>query len=111
VKSIDEKLILWEQRINERIQSKLSVKEWCEKKRLSRHQYHYWKRQLEKNQKSDEEIVFAEVPTALEETKNTKQNITVPYSFQVLLNNIQVTVPDNFEPEVLTGLMKVLKLL
>lgn len=108
---MNEKRLLWEKRINKRIQSKMPVREWCEKNGLSRHQYNYWNRQIQKNQKPDEEVIFADITPTLAETKNIKKKIASPYNFQVSLNNIQVTIPDNFDPEVLTGLMKVLKAL
>lgn len=39
--STNENMLLWEQRINERNKSGMTVKEWCEKNGISKHKYNY----------------------------------------------------------------------
>jgi hypothetical protein len=41
VKSKAEDLLLWEQRINERARSGITVNEWCKKNGFSRYKYYY----------------------------------------------------------------------
>jgi hypothetical protein len=110
VRPTNENLLLWEQRINERIRSGMTIVDWCEKNGISKHKYHYWNHHIRQNQKSDKEVAFAEVTPILSNTDDETQSNPDKYAdFQVFLNNIQVTVPSNFNPGALTGLLKVLK--
>ena len=61
VKSKAEDLLLLEQRINERTKSGITVNEWCKKNEFSRHKYYYWNYRISQKQKSDKEVIFAEV--------------------------------------------------
>ncbi len=58
MKSTNENLLLWEQRIKERVQDGLTVDEWCLKNEMTKNQYYYWNRRIHKNQKSDVEVIF-----------------------------------------------------
>jgi len=109
VKSIDENLLLWEQRVKERIQSGMKVEDWCEKNNITKHQYYYWYHKISEQQNAGEEIAFADITPTLLNNKKIK-NVSIPScDFQVLFKGIQVTVPDNFNPDALAGLMKVLQ--
>ena len=111
MKSINENLLLWEQRIKERIQSGMKVKEWCVKNNVTKHQYYYWHHRIHEGQNVGKEITFADItPTLLNNERIT--NMPVQSSdFQVLFKDIQITVPGDFKPEALAGLMKVLQAL
>lgn len=98
MKSIDENLLLWEQRVKERIQSGMKVEDWCEKNNITKHQYYYWYRKINEQQNAEEEIAFADITPTLLNNKKIK-NVSAPScDFQVLFKGIQVTVPDNFNP-------------
>ncbi|QAA31024.1 hypothetical protein C1I91_04755 [Clostridium manihotivorum] len=108
--SKNENYTLWEQRINEKNKSGLTIKEWCEKNGISRHKYNYWNHLLiKRNEKTVEETTFTEVTTILSKPDNTNSNLSKSYDFQILYKNIQVTVPSNFNQDSLAGLMKVLQ--
>lgn len=111
VKSKAEDLLLWEQRINERTRSGLTVDEWCKKNGFNRHNYYYWNRRISQNQKSDKEVIFADVTPILSgnDNKDGVSKAAEFADFQIFFKNIQVTVPANFNPASLTGLMKVLQ--
>lgn len=46
MKSTAENLQLWEQRINERVQSGMTIEEWCKKNGVGESQYNYWNRRV-----------------------------------------------------------------
>ncbi len=110
MKSTAENLILWEQRIKEKVQSKMTVEEWCKRNGMSKHQYNYWNRLIRKKQRpAAEEIPFAEI-TPILSNSNTRRKDSVPSSgFQIIIHDIQVVVPSDFHPEALAGLLKVLR--
>ena len=110
MKSTAENLILWEQRIKEKVQSKMTVEEWCKRNGMSKHQYNYWNRRVRKKQRPAEEIPFAEI-TPILSNSNTGRKDSVPSSdFQIIFHDIRVVVPNDFHPEALAGLMKVLRI-
>ena len=112
VKSITENLLLWEQRIKERIESGMKVEEWCEKNDISKYQYYYWHRRVRERQNVGEEIEFTDITPMISNIDSIRSMPVVPSSdFQVLFKGIQVTVPRDFNPESLAGLMKVLQTL
>jgi len=105
--SATENLLLWEQRINERIKSGISVSEWCKKNEISKSKYHYWNHKISKNQKSDNEVVFAEITSIISD--ESKSIPAKSDDFQIFFKDIQVTVPSNFNEDSLAGLFKVLQ--
>lgn len=112
VRSTNENLLLWEQRIKERVQSGMKVEEWCVKNNVTKHQYYYWYNQIHKKQKiSGEEIAFAEITQTFLDSKNIKEVSVPSCDFQVFFKGIQITVPSDFNADALAGLMKVLQAL
>jgi len=107
--STAENLLLWEQRIKERVQNGITIEEWCKKNGVSKYQYFYWKRRLCKKQNSQEETTFADITPILSTAGTARQNTVPTPDFQVFVNNIRVSVPVDFNPAALTGLMKVLQ--
>ena len=106
----NENLLLWEQRINERTKSGMTVKEWCEKNRLSKHKYNYWNHKIiTRKEKPVEEMAFTEITPILSESDNLISNSNKSDDFQILYKDIQVTIPSNFNQNSLAGLMKVLQ--
>ena len=107
--STTENLILWEKRIKEKVQSKMTVEEWCKKNGISKHQYNYWNRQIQKKHSPTKEIPFAEI-TPILSNSNTRRNVSAQYSdFQIIFHDIRVVVPSDFCQEALAGLIKVLR--
>lgn len=106
LRSKPEDLILWEQRINERTKSGMSVSEWCKINEVSKHKYHYWNNKISRIKKPDTEMDFAEVTSIISKSKEPEVNQD---DFQIFFKNIQITVPSNFNQDSLLGLMKVLK--
>lgn len=111
MRSTKENLVLWEQRIKERVQSGLTILEWCKKNEISKHQYNYWNHLVREKQKSDEGAVFTDIAPLLTRTGVTKQKSEPSSEFKLLINDIQVTVPNDFNPSALAGIMKVLQAL
>jgi hypothetical protein len=56
-----------------------------------------------------EEKVFADVTSILSAGDIAKQNPELSPEFQIFFKSFQVSVPYNFNPVALTGLMKVLQ--
>jgi len=110
LKTTAENLLLWEQRIQERIRDGISIDELCKKNGLTKHQYYYWNRRVRKKQKIDE-VVFADVTSAFSEADSKGHNQVLMTDFQIFINNIRITVPSEFNPESLAGLIKVLQTL
>lgn len=109
LRSTTKDLLLWEQRINERTKSGMSVSKWCKHNEVSKSKYHYWNHKINKTQKSDNEIVFAEITPILSNAEEAILNSDKSDDFQIFLKNIQVTVPSNCNQTSLAGLMKVLQ--
>lgn len=111
MRSTIENLVLWEQRIKERVKSGMTILEWCEKNEISKHQYNYWNHLFREKQKSDEGAAFTDIAPLLSSTGVTKQKPELPSGFKLLIKDIQVNVPDDFNPSVLAGIVKVLQAL
>jgi hypothetical protein len=109
LKSTAENLILWEQRIKEKVQSKMTVEEWCKSNGMSKHQYNYWNHRILKKQSVVEEIPFAEITPILSNSNAKRKNYVPSSDFQIIFNDIRVVVPSDFHPEALARLMKVLR--
>ncbi|EHI99060.1 hypothetical protein CDLVIII_2415 [Clostridium sp. DL-VIII] len=108
--STNENLLLWEQRIKERNESGMTVKEWCEKKGISKHKYNYWNHKiLTRKEKPVEEITFTEITPILSENDNLVSKSNKYDDFHILYKDIKVTIPSNFNQNSLAGLMKVLQ--
>ena len=58
LRSTTENLLLWEQRINERVKSKMSISEWCKNNEISKGKFHYWNHKISKKQNLDNEMNF-----------------------------------------------------
>lgn len=109
MKSTAENLVLWEQRIKERIQTGMTIEDWCKKNGVSKYQYNYWNQRVREKRKTSEEMTFADISPILSITDETRQNSRSASDFQIFFKSIQVTVPNNFNPSALAGLMKVLQ--
>ena len=109
MKSTSENLLLWEQRINEKNKSCMTIVEWCKKNGISKNKYHYWNQIINKKEKNVKEMTFAEITPILSASDNLLSNSDKSDEFQILYKNIQVTVPSNFNQNSLAGLMKVLQ--
>lgn len=109
MKSTAENQLLWEQRIKEKVRAGMTVEEWCKKNGMSKYQYYYWARRIRQKQKSEEEMPFGDITPILSNTGTTRQNPISPSDFQIIFNDIRVTVPSGFNPAALAGLMKVLQ--
>lgn len=107
MKSTAENLLLWEQRIKEKVESKMTVEEWCKRNSFSKHQYNYWAGRIHQKQKTVVEMPFAEITPIL--SNNGKENSTQSSNFQIFIHDIRVIVPSDFRPESLAGLLKVLR--
>jgi hypothetical protein len=108
--STNENLLLWEQRINERNKSGMTVKEWCEKNGISKHKYNYWNHKiLTRKGNPVEEMAFTEITPILSECDNLRSNSNKSDDFQIIYKDIQVIIPSNFNQNSLAGLMKVLQ--
>lgn len=109
MRSTAENLLFWEQQINERILSRMTIEDWCKKNGISKHKYYYWNHRIREKQKSDKEEIFTEITPILSNAGDGISNSVKSADFQIFFKNIQVTVPTNFNPTSLTGLMKVLQ--
>lgn len=110
MRSTDENLLLWEQRIKERIQNRLSIDEWCKRNGVTKHKYNYWNHKVRQNQNQtvNRDIVFADVTANLTNTENAIKESTTS-DFQLFFKDIRITIPSNFNSESLAGLIKVLQ--
>lgn len=104
-----ENLVLWEQRIKERVQAGMTIEDWCNKSGISRHQYHYWNKRVRKSQKTGEEIGFTDVSSILTTKSTSEQNSGTSSDFRIVFKGIPVSIPETFNPTALAGLMKVLR--
>ncbi len=101
--------LLWEQRINERAKSGMSVSEWCKNNEISKSRYHYWNHKISKKQKPDNKMAFVEITPILLNAEKPISDSAKSDDFQIFFKSIQVTVPSNFNQTSLAGLMKVLQ--
>ena len=76
---------------------------------MSKHKYHYWNNKINKDNKLDNELEFAEVSSIISNTYAADAAKSKSDDFQIFFKNVQVTVPSNFNQESLAGLMKVLQ--
>ncbi|RYD01527.1 hypothetical protein N752_29950 [Desulforamulus aquiferis] len=109
MKSTVENLRLWEQRIRERLQNGMTIGEWCKKNGVSKPQYNYWNRRVREKQNTCKETGFADITPILSPDDKASRNLVLTSDFQIFFKSIRVTVPSNFNPAALAGLMKVLQ--
>lgn len=109
MKSTAEYLLLWEQRIKEKVQAGITVEEWCKKNGVSKHQYKYWNHRVRQKQKPEEEAPFAEITPILSNNNSGVKDSIQSTDFQIIIHDIRVVVPTDFRPEALAGLVKVLR--
>ena len=100
--------LLWEQRINERTKSGMSVSKWCKDNEISKGKYHYWNHKINKKQNPNNEMTFAEITPILSNADQAILTSDKLDDFQIFFKSIQVTIPSNFNQTSLAGLMKVL---
>ncbi|MBU3114515.1 IS66 family insertion sequence element accessory protein TnpA [Clostridium lacusfryxellense] len=100
--------LLWEQIINERTKSGMSVAKWCKNNEISKGKYHYWNHKIIKNQNPNNEMIFAEITPILSNAGQAILTSDKLDDFQIFFKSIQVTIPSNFNQTSLAGLMKVL---
>jgi len=100
--------LLWEQRINERTKSGMSVSKWCKNNEISKGKYHYWNHKISKKQNSNNEMTFAEITPILSNADQAMLTSNKLDDFQIFFKSIHVTIPSNFNQTSLAGLMKVL---
>jgi hypothetical protein len=109
LKSTAENLLLWEQRIKEKVQSKMTIEEWCKRNGMSKHQYNYWNCCIRKKLKSADETPFADITPILSNSSMGRKASVPSSDFQIIFSDIRVVIPNDFNPEALAGLMKVLR--
>ena len=109
LRSTAENVLLWEQIINKRTKSGMSVSEWCKNNEISKTKYHYWNNKINKKQRPDNEMAFAEITPILSNADQAISNQDKLDDFQIFFKNIKVTVPSNFNQTSLAVLMKVLQ--
>ena len=99
---------LFEQRINERTKSGMSVSKWCKENEISKGKYHYWNHKISEKQNPNNEMAFAEITPILSNADQAILTSDKLDDFQIFFKSIQVTIPSNFNQTSLAGLMKVL---
>lgn len=109
MKATAENMMIWEQRITERIRKGMTIEEWCKKNGVSKHQYYYWNNRINKKRKTGDETAFADITPIISTTETADQKQISTSDFQVFLKNVRVIVPNDFDPVALTRLMKVLQ--
>jgi hypothetical protein len=109
MRSTAENLALWDQRIKERIQSGMTITDWCNKNGISKDKYNYWNKCISVKRKAGEEIAFADVSSILSMSGKARKISESTSDYQVFFRDMQVTVPETFNPASLAGLMKVLQ--
>ena len=107
MKSKPEDWQLWEQRINDRNNSGLTIEKWCKENNISRHKYNYWNHKIK--EKNNHEVTFAEVTPIILDVERSEVNVCKSDDFQLFFNNIQVTIPSNFNKSSLADLMEILQ--
>ena len=111
MKTTAENLLLWEQRIQERIQNKIPVDKWCLNNGITKYQYYCWSRRISERQKTNEGVAFCDITSTLTKAEPKTQDQVPMTDFQIFISNIRVAVPSNFNPGSLAGLIKVLQTL
>ena len=96
MKSTDENLQIWEQRIRERIQGGMTIEEWSKKNGISKHQYNYWNQRVRALKKAGEEVTFADLTPILSEVDTTRQTPVLTSDYQIYFKSFQVSVPGKF---------------
>ena len=109
LKTTAENLLLWEQRIQERIQNKIPVYQWCLNNGITKYEYYCWNRRIREKEQPDEDVIFTDITPTLIKADPKTQDSAPMTDYQIFINNIHVTVPSEFNPSSLAGLMKVLQ--
>ncbi len=103
-------LSVWKKRLSDRSSKGTPVTEWCKSNGFTKHQYYYWNRKVN-NPSIPDEAAFTDITekykTSGDHTEDTRIEQYPDYKIQ--LNNLVITVPDNFNAATLAELMKVLQ--
>lgn len=110
MRSTTEDLQHWENIINARIKSGMTVSQWCKENGVSKNKYHYWKSRINKLHGENKKVTFAEVNQASLHHENIVSDpSSIDDKFHIVFKNIQVAVPSNFNQSALARVMKVIK--
>ena len=116
----------WKIKFEEFKKSGLSVRAWCEKNNTKYTTFHYWIKRFKPLEQEVPEVKtqFAKITlqsdcnnkvisTTYENKEvNTVDHVQIQYpDFQIYFNNIRLTVPSDYSPVALTGLIKILQTL
>jgi transposase-like protein len=119
---MDYRLAQWAKIINDRHESRLSLKEYCEQTGLSRQTYYYWQRKLRDayvNQAageathhvSDTALVpkgFAKVTVVEQEAQQNQVSSTEQSELSIVVGDIRINAGSNYPVDKLSELLKVL---
>lgn len=110
MKATPETILIWEQRISQRNQSGMSIASWCKANGIKKGTYQYWNKKLNKNLTINNETEFADVSSIISSTAPPYKvtEISKKDDFKVLLNNVTITVPSNFNKDSFKELMEVI---
>jgi len=92
LKSTNQDMVLWKQRIKTRAESGVSVSEWCKTNEIRKNKYYYWNHKINKTKICNNEMEFVEVTSIISDAYESKSHQAKSYDFQIFFNNIQVTL-------------------
>ncbi len=97
-------LEIWEKRFNDKKESGLNVAVWCEKNKVTRYEYYYWKKRVDaltsEDSVSSDTILFAELPRLSEPKKGFETS-----KLLISWKDLQITVSNASNAELAAEFM------
>jgi len=100
----------WRERIKECRQSGLTVKAWCLQNELTDKAYYYWMKRFKVL--DQEEVIdntFVEIPLLLDSKSKSHENFPVNTGLTLSFGSYSINIPNEFNPDTLEKIVKVLQ--
>lgn len=92
---------LWKDRLKDFEDSGLSIKTWCDEKKLKEHQFYYWRNKFKAEQAPSKTLVPIDITQM---TNQTNQDSRI----KIQVGSISLEIQSGFNPTQLKEIMKVL---
>jgi hypothetical protein len=96
----------WRELIQQRKDSGLSIKDWCNQNKVTFSTFKYWDNRLKKTDKDNIDWVKLRL---IQEENNTPVAKPAPEPLILSIKNISISIPVSFDKKTLTELLSVLQ--
>ena len=86
----------------------MSIAAWCKENNVSKGKFHYWNHKLMNQQKVQEELHCVDISNIVLNSSSNIDNDAKSHNLQVILKDMKIIIPENFNQDTLRNLIGVL---